>query len=96
MTSSFTTLSFITSFSRFALLPSILAASLALSACQNNAVPNENGVQEEGANTTTNAADNSDSTSDATIENDTTKVDKPQFGISAQKKDKKRSPKLLK
>ena len=76
MTSSFTTLSFITSFSRFALLPSILAASLALSACQNNSVPNENGVQEEGANTTTNAADNSDSTSDATIENDTTKVDK--------------------
>lgn len=76
MTSSFTTLSFITSFSRFALLPIILAASLALSACQNNSVPNENGVQEERANTTTNAADNSDSTSDATIENDTVKVDK--------------------
>ena len=76
MTSSFTTLSFITSFSRFALLPSILAASLALSACQNNSVPNEKDVQEEASNTTTNAADNRDSTSDATIENDTTKVDK--------------------
>ena len=72
MTSSFTTLSFITSFSRFALLPSILAASLALSACQNNSVPNEKDVQEEASNTTTNAADKSD----ATIENDTTKVDK--------------------
>ena len=76
MTSSFTTLSFITSFSRFALLPSILVASLALSACQNNSVPNEKDVQEEASNTTTNAADNRDSTSDATIENDTTKVDK--------------------
>ena len=75
MTSSFTTLSFITSFSRFALLPSILAASLALSACQNNSVPNEKDVQEEASNTTTNAADNRDSTSDATIENDTTKAD---------------------
>ena len=76
MTSSFTTLSLITSFSRFVLLPSILAASLALSACQNNSVPNENDVQEEGANTTNNTADNSDSTSDATIKNNTTKVDK--------------------
>ena len=75
MTSSFTTLSFITSFSRFALLPSILVASLALSACQNNSVPNEKDVQEEASNTTTNAADNRDSTSDATIENDTTKAD---------------------
>lgn len=39
MTSSFTTLSFIRSFSRFALVPSILAASLALGACQKDAAP---------------------------------------------------------
>ena len=39
MTSSFTTLSSIRSFSRFALVPSILAASLALGACQKDAAP---------------------------------------------------------
>ncbi len=39
MTSSFTTLSSIRSFSRFALVPSILAASLALGACQKDPVP---------------------------------------------------------
>ena len=73
---SYTTLSLTKRLAKFALLPSILAASLALGACQDASVPNENDVQEEGANTTTNAADNSDSTSDATIENDTVKVDK--------------------
>ena len=39
MTSSFTTLSSIRTFSRFALVPSILAASLALGACQKDAAP---------------------------------------------------------
>lgn len=39
MTSSFTMLSSIRSFSRFALVPSILAASLALGACQKDAAP---------------------------------------------------------
>ena len=39
MTSSFTTLSSIRSFSRFALVPSILAASLAFGACQKDAAP---------------------------------------------------------
>ena len=39
MTSSFTPLSSIRSFSRFALVPSILAASLALGACQKDAAP---------------------------------------------------------
>ncbi|WP_372829078.1 META domain-containing protein [Psychrobacter maritimus] len=46
MTSSFTMLSSIRSFSRFALVPSILAASLALGACQKDAAPTGGDVPE--------------------------------------------------
>ena len=65
MTSSFTTLSSIRSFSRFAILPSILAVSLALSACQKDAVPNggeavdntEAGIETDGTLNTDKVSD---------------------------------------
>lgn len=73
MTSSFTTLFSAPLFLRVALLPGVLVVGLALSGCQDNSVPNENTVQ-EGTNTTvSNARENA---SDASIENNTAKVDK--------------------
>ena len=46
----FTESSFIKSLARFAVLPSILAVSLTLTACQEASVPGENDVQTENAN----------------------------------------------
>ena len=63
---SYTTLSLTKRLAKFALLPSILAASLALGACQDASVPNENDLQ-ESVNTTTGAADGNTVTTDATI-----------------------------
>ena len=63
---SYTTLSLTKRLAKFALLPSILAASLALGACQDASVPNENDLQ-ESVNTTTGAADGNTVTIDATI-----------------------------
>ena len=65
MTSSFTTLSSIRSFSRFALVPSILAASLALGACQKDAAPTGGDAPDNTeAGTVTAASLNTDTTSD--------------------------------
>lgn len=65
MTSSFTTLSSIRSFSRFALVPSILAASLALGACQKDAAPTGGDAPDNTeANTATDATLNTDTASD--------------------------------
>ena len=65
MTSSFTTLSSIRSFSRFAILPSILAVSLALSACQKDAVPTDSGaVDNTEAGIETDGTLNTDKVSD--------------------------------
>lgn len=65
MTSSFTTLSFIRSFSRFALVPSILAASLALGACQKDAAPTGGDAPDNTeAGTVTDATLNTDTASD--------------------------------
>lgn len=63
---SYTTLSLTKRLAKFALLPSILAASLALGACQDASIPNENDLQ-ESVNTTTGAADGNTVTTDATI-----------------------------
>lgn len=63
---SYTTLSLTKRLAKFALLPSILAASLALGACQDASMPNENDLQ-ESVNTTTGAADGNTVTTDATI-----------------------------
>src|SRR5699024_9705637 len=62
----FTESSFIKSLARFAVLPSILAVSLALTACQEASVPGENDVQTENAN----EVDGNAATPDATLEND--------------------------
>ena len=65
MTSSFTTLSSIRSFSRFALVPSILAASLALGACQKDAAPTGGDAPDNTeAGTVTDATLNTDTASD--------------------------------
>ena len=65
MTSSFTTLFFIRSFSRFALVPSILAASLALGACQKDAAPTGGDAPDNTeAGTVTDATLNTDTPSD--------------------------------
>ncbi|MGP5338984.1 META domain-containing protein [Psychrobacter maritimus] len=65
MTSSFTTLSFIRSFSRFALVPSILAASLALGACQKDAAPTGGDAPDNTeAGTVTDATLNTDTAPD--------------------------------
>ena len=65
MTSSFTTLSSIRSFSRFALVPSILAASLALGACQKDAAPTGGDAPDNTeAGTVTDATLNTDTPSD--------------------------------
>ena len=65
MTSSFTTLFFIRSFSRFALVPSILAASLALGACQKDAAPTGGDAPDNTeAGTVTDATLNTDTASD--------------------------------
>ena len=65
MTSSFTTLSSIRSFSRFALVPSILAASLALGACQKDAAPTGSDAPDNTeAGTVTDATLNTDTASD--------------------------------
>lgn len=65
MTSSFTTLSFIRSFSRFALVPSILAASLALGACQKDATPTGGDAPDNTeAGTVTDATLNTDTAPD--------------------------------
>lgn len=65
MTSSFTTLSSIRSFSRFALVPSILAASLALGACQKAAAPTGGDAPDNTeAGTLTDATLNTDAASD--------------------------------
>ena len=58
----FTESSFIKSLARFAVLPSILAVSLTLTACQEASVPGENDVQTENANEVDSNA--------ATLEND--------------------------
>lgn len=63
---SYTTLSLTKRLAKFALLPSILAASLALGACQDASIPNENDLQ-ESVNTTTGAADGNTINADATI-----------------------------
>ena len=63
---SYTTLSLTKRLAKFALLPSILAASLALGACQDASVPNENDLQ-ESVNRTTGAADGNTINADATI-----------------------------
>jgi len=75
MTSSFNTRcftesSFLTSLARFAVLPSIIAASLALAACQETSVPGENDTQEES----TNEVDADAVSPDATLENDESKA----------------------
>ena len=65
MTSSFTMLSSIRSFSRFALVPSILAASLALGACQKDAAPTGGDAPDNTeAGTVTDATLNTDTASD--------------------------------
>lgn len=65
MTSSFTTLSSIRSFSRFALVPSVLAASLALGACQKDAAPTSGDAPDNTeAGTVTDATLNTDTASD--------------------------------
>ena len=65
MTSSFTTIFFIRSFSRFALVPSILAASLALGACQKDAAPTGGDAPDNTeAGTVTDATLNTDTASD--------------------------------
>ena len=65
MTSSFTMLSSIRSFSRFALVPSILAASLALGACQKDAAPTGGDAPDNTeAGTVTAASLNTDTASD--------------------------------
>ena len=65
MTSSFTTLSSIRSFSRFALVPSILAASLALGACQKDATPTGGDAPDNTeAGTVTDATLNTDTAPD--------------------------------
>ena len=65
MTSSFTTLSSIRSFSRFALVPSILAASLALGACQKDAAPTGGDAPDNTeAGTVTDATLNTDTAPD--------------------------------
>ena len=65
MTSSFTMLSSIRSFSRFALVPSILAASLALGACQKDAAPTgDDAPDNTEAGTVTAASLNTDTASD--------------------------------
>ena len=65
MTSSFTMLSSIRSFSRFALVPSILAASLALGACQKDAAPTGGDAPDNTeAGTLTDATLNTDAASD--------------------------------
>ena len=66
MTSSFTTLSSIRSFSRFALVPSILAASLALGACQKDAAPTGGDAPDN-----TEAGTVTDAVSDTAVEADT-------------------------
>lgn len=63
---SYTTLSLTKRLAKFALLPSILAASLALGACQDASIPNENNVK-ESANTNGRAADGNTINADATI-----------------------------
>ena len=63
---SYTTLSLTKRLAKFALLPSILAASLALGACQDASIPNENDVK-ESANTNGRAADGNTINADATI-----------------------------
>ena len=60
---SYTTLSLTKRLAKFALLPSILAASLALGACQDASIPNENNVK-ESANTNGNTI-NADATINA-------------------------------
>lgn len=75
MTSSFNTRcftesSFLTSLARFAVLPSIIAASLALAACQEMSVPGENDTQEES----TNEVDADAVSPGATLENDESKA----------------------
>lgn len=62
--------SFIKSLARFAVLPSILAVSLTLTACQESSVPSENDVQTENAN----EVDGNAATPDATLENDESKA----------------------
>ena len=62
---SYTTLSLTKRLAKFALLPSILTASLSLGACQDASVPNGNDLQ-ESVNTTTGAADGSTINADAT------------------------------
>ena len=65
MTSSFTTLSSIRLFFRFALVPSILAASLALGACQKDAAPTGGDAPDNTeAGTVTDATLNTDTASD--------------------------------
>ena len=64
---SYTTLSLTKRLAKFALLPSILAASLALGACQDASVPTENDVK-ESANTNGGAADGNTINADATID----------------------------
>ena len=65
MTSSFTMLSSIRSFSRFALVPSILAASLALGACQKDAAPTGGDAPDNTeAGTVTDATLNTDTAPD--------------------------------
>lgn len=66
----FTESSFIKSLARFAVLPSILAVSLALTACQEASMPSENDVQTENAN----EVDGNAATPDATLENDESKA----------------------
>lgn len=63
---SYITLSLTKRLAKFALLPSILAASLALGACQDASVPTENDVK-ESANTNGGAADSNNINADATI-----------------------------
>lgn len=69
-TQCFTESSFIKSLARFAVLPSILAVSLALTACQEASVPSENDAQEESAS----EVDVNAATPDATLENDESKA----------------------
>lgn len=66
----FTESSFIKSVARFSVLPSILAVSLALTACQEASMPSENDVQTENAN----EVDGNAATPDATLENDESKA----------------------
>ena len=68
MTSSFTMLSSIRSFSRFALVPSILAASLALGACQKDAAPTGGDAPDNTeAGTVTDATLNTDTANDTKL-----------------------------